>query len=121
MGRCGTLARPAVSEALVRIGGLEAAESLVPLLSSSDPGVRQWAAETMGLLGTEAKAFGSSLAPLREDRDREVKRAAVQALARLGLHAPRQELGDGDAMPPPPERGGLRKVSAHSARYARVY
>ena len=103
LSRCGTMARPAVSEALVRIGGVEAAESLLPLLSSPDTGVRQSAAETMGHLGV--KAFATSLAPLAEDPQREVRRAAVQALARLG-HVQQRELGDGDAMPPPPERGG---------------
>ncbi|CAJ1358579.1 unnamed protein product [Effrenium voratum] len=106
LGRCRTTARPAVAEAIVRIGGADAAESLVPLLRSRDQGVRKYAADCLGQLGAEARPFAQFLAPLKEDSDREVKRSAMQALIKLGLGpAPRTELGNGDEMPPPPDKG----------------
>ncbi|CAK9092972.1 unnamed protein product [Durusdinium trenchii] len=103
LGRCRVLSRPAVSEAIVRIGGVEAAES-------RNEGVRQHACECMGQLGAEAKAFVQFLVPLKEDSDREVKRAALQALMKLGCGPrPPQDLGNGDDIPPPPNRGGKGK------------
>ncbi|CAE7500780.1 ANK1, partial [Symbiodinium sp. KB8] len=110
LGRCKTVSRHAVAEAIVRLGGAEAAESLVPLLASRDEGVRKYAADCLGQLGPEAKPFAQFLTPLKEDPDREVKRAAMQALIRLGLGpAPREELGNGDDLPPPPQHANKGK------------
>lgn len=127
LGRCEPLARAPVAEALVRLGrgqgGIEAAESLLPLLRSPEQGVRKYAAECLGSLGAEiARDYASALLPLKEDGDREVRSAAKQALVKLGLYSGLpQQLGNGDDMPPPPEhrdqRGkGRGKGGAKGAR-----
>ncbi|CAE8624506.1 unnamed protein product [Polarella glacialis] len=110
LSRCESIARPAVAEALVRLGGVHAAESLVPLLRSEDSDVRKHAAECLGSLGSVARPFASALTPLREDSDRDVKREATRALMRLGcgpgLRMAVMEAGDGDPIPPRPEGRG---------------
>eukprot|EP00931_Biecheleriopsis_adriatica_P056530 TRINITY_DN33498_c0_g1_i1.p1 TRINITY_DN33498_c0_g1~~TRINITY_DN33498_c0_g1_i1.p1 ORF type:complete len:554 (+),score=106.37 TRINITY_DN33498_c0_g1_i1:56-1663(+) len=107
LGRCSQMARSAVAEAIVRLGGAAAAESLVPLLRSQDEGVRKYAAECLGQLGSDARPFVRFLLPLKEDNDREVKRAANHALVKLGLGPGLpQDIGNGDDMPPPPEGFG---------------
>ena len=51
LARCDQLARAAVTEALVRIGGSAAADAAAELLEHEDSAVRQHAAEVIGLVG----------------------------------------------------------------------
>lgn len=54
LGRCDPVARSAVVEALVRLGGAETADAVAKLLSHEDPGVRRHAADCLGRLGGDA-------------------------------------------------------------------
>eukprot|EP00913_Durusdinium_trenchii_P035847 g33544.t1 len=60
----------------------------------------------------ESRSYNSARAKVlyKSDSDREVKRAALQALMKLGCGPrPPQDLGNGDDIPPPPNRGGKGK------------
>merc|ERR1711870_120941 len=96
-------ARAACSEALVKIGGEEAANSAAALLSNEDAGVRAYAARALGGLGKDGAMHAESLSAFRGDADKEVRIAVREALMKLGVNATGtlpEVIGNGDALPP---------------------
>lgn len=108
LARCSPVARAAAAEALARIGGEAGAAAAAGLLRAEDPGVRRHAAEALGATGPGHGApHRAALAALCGDQDKDVRKAALAALVRLGV---RPELpsveGNGDALPEGVGRGG---------------
>ena len=70
------------TECLIRLG-LDSSETLDKIretLSHSSFGMRRWAAETLGKLGPRARDAIPALIATTDDRDEDVRSAAVEAL-----------------------------------------
>jgi HEAT repeat protein len=84
--RPGALGRVEAIEALGQIGAVDGGAVLVGDLTSDRPEVRAAAARALGRLRYEASS--GRLEALRGDYFREVRRASIEALARLPVRAP---------------------------------
>lgn len=83
---CEPVARGAAAEALLRIGGEEAADAAVSLLPHAEAGVRRHALEVLGGLGRKLSApHVPAIKPLVADESKDVRVAARSALVKLGL------------------------------------
>jgi len=110
LARCGPMAQAPVTEALIRLGGTEAAEAAAELLSNEDAGVRRHAIQVLGAVGGAAAAYTTALSELSSDEDRGVRKSAREVLQKLGARPSVPALeGNGDPLPEGVGAGDVRR------------
>jgi len=109
LSRCGPVSRPAVAEALSRLGGPEAADAAAKLFVHEDASVRKHAVKVVGAVGLAAAGHQAAVSSLCADEDKDVRKASRETKFKLGFRPDHDALiGEGDPLP----EGVSRAVAA---------